>query len=222
MKIAEQNFGVLPGTSGGVAFGASFGDSNQFDPSNPATGASQPPVSDGASLLQDGPLLDAYSNAVVNAAETVSPSVVKFDVYKSGNPRDGPALRDGSGSGFIITPDGFALTNSHVVHGADRIEVTLADGRHPEARVVGSDPDTDLAVIRIYAPNLKPASLAGLREGDMIVEYGGQAITGIDDLHKLLTGEQVGVRSPIVVLRGTEKLRLEIVPAESGARLMLN
>ena len=67
-----------------------------------------------------------------------------------------------------------------------------------------------------------PASHAGLREGDMIVEYGGQAITGIDDLHKLLTGAQVGVRSPLVVLRGTEKLSLEIVPLESGARLMLN
>jgi hypothetical protein len=56
----------------------------------------------------------------------------------------------------------------------------------------------------------------------MIVEYGGQAINGIDDLHKLLTGERVGVRSTIVVLRGTEKLRLDIMPAESGARLMLN
>ncbi len=319
----------------------------------------------------DEVLLDAYSNAVVNSAETVSPSVVKIDVRKRDAQRNGRES-GGSGSGFIITPDGFALTNSHVVHGADRIEVTLADGRRPEARVVGSDPETDLAVIRIYAPDLRPvqlgdsnqlrvgqlaiaignpygfqytvtagvvsalgrsfraasgrlmdniiqtdaalnpgnsggplvnsrgevigvntavilpaqglcfaiaintakyiaawlikdgvirrsfigvggqtanihrrlvrfynlpnetgmlvigvepgspAALAGLREGDMIVEYGGQAITGIDDLHKMLTGEQVGVRSAIAVLRGTEKLQLEIVPLESGARLMLN
>ena len=351
MRTAEKDFGVLPVTV-------------EHEVLNGEPAAHGAPVS-------DGPLLDAYSDAVVNAAETVSPSVVKIDVHKGGDPRNGRES-GGSGSGFIITPDGFALTNSHVVHSADRIEVTLADGRRPEARVVGSDPETDLAVIRIYAPNLKPvglgdsnqlrvgqlaiaignpygfqytvtagvvsalgrsfrassgrlmdniiqtdaalnpgnsggplvnsrgevigvntavilpaqglcfaiaintakyiagwlikdgvirrsyigvsgqtakihrrlvryhnlrsetgmlvigiepgspASSAGLREGDMIVEYGGQAIAGIDDLHKLLTGEQVGVRSPIVALRGTEKLQLEIVPAESGARLMLN
>ena len=357
MRTANKDFGVLPVT-------------DEHEVLNGQSTVQGSPVS-------ESPLLDAYSNAVVNAAETVSPSVVKIDVHKGGDPRHGRNGRDsggsgGSGSGFIITPDGFALTNSHVVHGADRIEVTLADGRHPDAQVVGSDPDTDLAVIRIYAPDLKPVRLgdsnqlrvgqlavaignpygfqysvtagvvsalgrsfrsssgrlmdnivqtdaalnpgnsggplvnsrgevigvntavilpaqglcfaiaintakyiaawlikdgvirrsyigvggqtakihrrlvryhnlphetgllvigiepgspagsAGLREGDLIVAYGGQAITGIDDLHKLLTGEQVGVRSPMVVLRGTEKLLLEIVPKESGARLMLN
>jgi len=351
MKVAEQNFEVWPAI-------------NQSAALDVESAVRSGPVS-------DRPLLDAYSDAVVNAAEAVSPSVVKIDVRKGGDRRDGRES-GGSGSGFIITPDGFALTNNHVVHGADRIEVTLADGRRSEARVVGTDPETDLAVIRIYAPDLKPvrlsdsnqlrvgqlaiaignpygfqytvtagvvsalgrsfraasgrlmdniiqtdaalnpgnsggplvnsrgevigvntavilpaqglcfaiaintakyiaawlikdgvirrsyigvggqtakihrrlvrfynlpnetgmlvisvepgspASHAGLRQGDLIVEYGGQAITGIDDLHKLLTGEQVGVRSPIVVLRGTEKLSLEIVPLESGARLMLN
>jgi S1-C subfamily serine protease len=351
MRIAENDFDVLPAT---VVRGH-------------LTGQSGPPVE----LPPDAELLDAYSGAVVTAAEAASPSVVKIDVHKGGGRRDGRG-GGGSGSGFIITPDGFALTNSHVVHGADRIDVTLADGRRPEAKLIGSDPDTDLAVIRIYGPDLKPVRLgdsnrlrvgqlaiaignpygfqytvtagvvsalgrsfrsssgrlmdniiqtdaalnpgnsggplvnacgevigvntavilpaqglcfaiainpakliagwlikdgvirrsyigvggqtakihrrlvrfhhlpaetgvlvinvepgspaarAGLRDGDLIVEYGGQAIAGIDDLHKLLTGTQVGVRSAIVMLRDTEKLRREIVPEESGAKPMLN
>jgi S1-C subfamily serine protease len=315
--------------------------------------------------VSDGPLLDAYSNAVITAAEDVSPSVVRIDVRKNGGPRGG---RDagGSGSGFIITPDGFIVTNSHVVHGADKVEVTLADGRRPDAHVVGTDPETDLAVLRIYAPNLKPvrladsnqlrvgqlaiaignpygfqysvtagvvsalgrsfransgrlmdsiiqtdaalnpgnsggplvnsrgevigvntavilpaqglcfaiaintakyiagwlikdgvihraflgvggqntkvhrrlvrhfnlpietamlvvgvepgspASRAGVRDGDLIVDFNGQPIASVDDLHKQLTGAQVGVRSPLTVIRHTEKLQLEVVPEESG------
>ena len=314
--------------------------------------------------LSDTALLDAYSQAVVSAAEEVSPSVVNIEARKTGSPRQSRE-RGGSGSGFIITPDGFILTNSHVVHRADKIEVTLADGRRPDAHLVGDDPETDLAVLRIYAPNLKPvrfgdsarlrvgqlavaignpygfqctvtagvvsalgrsfrarsgrlidniiqtdaalnpgnsggplvnsqgeiigvntavilpaqgicfaiaintakyvagwlikegkirrsyiglagqdvklhrrvvrhynlpvesgvlvlsieadspAQFAGLREGDVVVEFSGRPVASIDALHELLTGAQVGVRSRLVVIRHSERIELDIVPVES-------
>jgi len=346
MKIAEKTFNVAP-----IA--------DESDVLNTQPAAQNRPVS-------EAPLLDAYSNAVVNAADEVSPAVVKIDVRKNGGARGREG--GGSGSGFIITPDGFILTNSHVVHGADRVEVTLADGRRPDANVIGSDPDTDLAIVRIYAPNLKPVRLAnsdqlrvgqlaiaignpygfqytvtagvvsalgrsfrsnsgrlmdniiqtdaalnpgnsggplvnsrgevigvntavilpaqglcfaiaintakyiagwlikdgvihraylgvggqttkihrrvvrhyslpvetgmlivavepaspagriGLREGDLIVEFNGHPIASVDDLHKQLTGAQVGVRSSLTIIRGTEKLQVEVVPEESQPR----
>ena len=80
--------------------------------------------------------------------------------------------------------------------------------------------ETGMLVINVEPGS--PATRAGLREGDMIVAYAGQAVAGVDDLHKLLTGTQVGVHSPMMVLRDTEKLRLEIVPEESGAKLTVN
>jgi S1-C subfamily serine protease len=317
----------------------------------------------------DDALLDAYSRAVIEAAEKVSPSVVFIQVTATrAGRRQTQREATGSGSGFIFTPDGFILTNSHVVHGATKIDVALMDGRRFQAQLIGDDPDTDLAVIRINAPNLVPASLgdshsirvgqlviaignpygfqysvtagvvsalgrslraqsgrlmdgviqtdaalnpgnsggplvntrgevigvntatilpaqgicfatsidtakfvagrlirdgkisrsyigfsgqnvpiprrivryyqlpvesgvlivsfennsnsspareAGLLTGDLIVDFDGHSIQGIDDLHKLLTDERIGRKTPITVIRGTQKLTLEIIPRES-------
>src|SRR2546425_432737 len=141
--------------------------------------SSHTPLSENAAThggpLADEPLLDSYSQAVVSAAEEVSPSVVNIEARKTALSHRRSRERSGSGSGFIITPDGFILTNSHVVHHADRIEVVLADGRRPDAHLIGDDPDSDLAVIRIYAPNLKPVRMgdsAGLRVGPLAIAIG--------------------------------------------------
>lgn len=340
--------------------------------SNEGTGSLEAGARGGVPAADDS-FLDAYSQAVISAAEKVSPSVVHVIVHQKleGRPRSHlrfPPETRGSGSGFVFTPDGFILTNSHVVSGASKIEVALADGRRWQADLIGDDRDTDLAVIRINAPNLVPAQLgdsqavrvgqlvvaignpygfqysvtagvvsalgrslrsrtgrlidnliqtdaalnpgnsggplvtsrgdvvgvntavilpaqgicfaiaintakfvagrlikdgkvrrsyigvagqnvslarylvrmynlpaeggvlvlsvepdspalkAGLLEGDIILGFAGQPVAGIDDIHRLLTDEQVGVKSPLMVLRRSEKIVLEIVPEESRAR----
>jgi S1-C subfamily serine protease len=313
----------------------------------------------------DADLLDAYSQAVIRASEAVSPAVVNIEVRQRVRGR-GEAR--GNGSGFVFTPDGYILTNSHVVHGAVDTEVTLPDGRRYAADLVGDDPDTDLAVIRIPAPGLaatrlgdsqavrvgqlaiaignpygfqytvtagvvsalgrslrsrsgrlidnviqtdaalnpgnsggplvnsrgevigvntavilpaqgicfataintakfvaahlikdgrisrsyigvagqdvelprrivrqhelpvssgvlvasvepdSPAARAGLREGDVIVAFADRPVAGIDALHRLLTDRQVGVRSPLTIVRGAGKRVVFVVPEDSGAR----
>jgi len=311
------------------------------------------------SVPSDEEVLDSYSRAVTGAVDEIGPAVVNVEVQGAGG------RRAGSGSGFIFTPDGFVLTNSHVVHGAARIELALADGRRYRADLVGDDPETDLAIVHIDAPDLawarlgdsgelrvgqlviavgnplgfsatvtagvvssmarsfrsqagrlidnviqtdaalnpgnsggplvtargevvgvntaiipmaqgicfaipsntakfvasrlmrdgrvrrsyigvggqnvplhrrvvrfhrlehdggvrvtqiesgSPAASAGLVEGDTIVAFDGQAVAGIDDLHRLLTEERVGVGLPLTVLRGVEKMEVRIVPGES-------
>ena len=319
-------------------------------------GEAQPagPVKPGTPV-DDARILDAYSEAVVGAVERVAPSVVRMDVEHRGR-------HGGTGSGFVFTTDGFALTNSHVVHEASKLAAVLADGRRAPATLVGDDPDTDLAVVRLSADSLQsavlgessrvrvgqvaiaignplgfqasvttgvvsalgrslraqsgrliddviqtdaslnpgnsggplvntrgevigvntamilpaqgicfaiavdlakfvatslirdgrivrgwigvggqnarlrrqlvrrhglehesgvlvlsvesgsPAERSGLRDGDIIVGLAGQAVAGVDDLHRLLTGEAIGMAAPIVVLRNSEQVALEITP----------
>lgn len=118
----------------------------------------------------DVDLLDAYSQAVIHAVEDVGPAVVKLDVASADRRSGG-----GSGSGFFFTPDGFLLTNSHVIHEARRTRVTLSDGFVADGEIIGDDPATDLAVVRVRTSDVPIAKLGDsktIRVGQLAIAIG--------------------------------------------------
>ncbi|MGF6753454.1 S1C family serine protease [Paraburkholderia sp. GAS42] len=133
-------------------------------------------------LADDDALLDAYSRTVIGALERVQQAVAFISVERrlpgdaNGHHGHGRGTRGGTGSGFLFTPDGYLLTNSHVVHGATHIRVTLADGAKFDADLVGDDPDSDLAVLRIGSPEPLPHVELGesgkLRVGQIAIAVG--------------------------------------------------
>ena len=127
-----------------------------------SSGPSHPPD-------RDARALDLYSSLVSDVVERVGPSVLRIDVSKGGR-------KAGAGSGFVISPDGLALTNSHVVQGAGALQVTMLDGREAVARLLGDDPDTDLALLRIDDGAALPAAKLGdsakLKRGQIAIAIG--------------------------------------------------
>ena len=143
--------------------------------------------------------MDAYSRAVVGVVERVGPAVVQVGVAKtaSGNTPFGVTSRvvEGAGSGVIFAPDGYILTNSHVVDGALKIQVTLADGRDLPAQVVGNDPETDVAVVRINPPDGQKLPTAKLGDSDHL--HVGQLVVAIGSPAGLQSTVTAGIISAL-------------------------
>ena len=125
-----------------------------------------------SAATDDGALLDAYSRAVISVVDRVGPAVVRVERLAGADGKGG----GGTGSGVVISPDGLVLTNSHVVGGATTMRLTFADGSAREARVLGDDPDTDLALLRTELPAGTPAAALGdsrrLKRGQLVVAIG--------------------------------------------------
>ena len=161
----------------------------------------------GTVLGVDGELHDAYSQAVIGAARRVSPSVVNIDVQVPAGPGRQQGRRQGggggggggSGSGFFFTPDGYLLTNSHVVHDATQIDVTLQDGTKLPARMIGDDPQTDLAVLHVNVSHWvlddNPAGLAAVEFTDSSAISVGQLVVAIGNPYGFQTTVTAGVVS---------------------------
>lgn len=163
------------------------------------------PTTPGGATPSEIEALDAYSQSIINVVNRVGPAVVQIGVTKAVMQRGGygamPRIAEGAGSGVIFAPDGYILTNSHVVDGARKITVTLADGHDLQGDVVGHDPDTDVAVVRISPPaGMKlPAATLGnsdrLQVGQLVVAIGSPAglqstVTAgiVSALHRTLPG----------------------------------
>lgn len=125
--------------------------------------------------IPDADILDAYSRAVTSVADTVGPAVLRVETRAAGN-RQGSTSSGGTGSGVTIAPDGLVLTNCHVVEGAREIRLLDTEGRVMEARTIGVDPDTDLALLRAGAVRDLPHATLGdsksLRRGQLVVAIG--------------------------------------------------
>ena len=148
-------------------------------------------------IADDSALIDAYSEAVIHAVEVVSPAVVRIDGQRrqTGRRRREDDSAAGSGSGFVITPDGFVVTNSHVVSGATELRVTGSDGQHHRADVVGDDPDIDLALLRV-AQNGGHLPFVTLGDSDAVKV--GQVAIAIGNPY----GFECSVTSGVVSARG--------------------
>jgi S1-C subfamily serine protease len=147
-------------------------DEGRADPLNRSPGLSDSETTEQAFAGREAQALDAYSSAVVGAVEQVGPAVVSIYV---GDVGEAARARGGAGSGVVVTPDGYVLTNEHVVQRADEARVSFVDGRSVPAVVVGRDPSTDLAVLRAQAASLPYATLAAthsLRAGQLVVAVG--------------------------------------------------
>jgi S1-C subfamily serine protease len=143
-----------------------------LEPNLPAGNEARPDSDAGAYTGADTAALDAYSRTVVDVVERVGAAVVSVHI---GRTRHGEIVTAGGGSGVIVTPDGYLLTNQHVVQGAARVEITLIDGDSVEARVIAEDASTDLAVLRAHGSGLPAAGLAPserLRVGQLVVAIG--------------------------------------------------
>jgi S1-C subfamily serine protease len=157
------------------------------------------PVPSPASPDYNASLLDAYSRAVTGAVDRVSPSVVNIEVHQAaGRGRSGePRERRGGGSGFIFTPDGLVLTNSHVVHDAKRVLVTLMDGRRLPAQTIGDDPASDLAVVRLDSPANEALNVTAAKLGDSQQLRVGQIVIAIGSPYGFQSTVTAGVVSAL-------------------------
>jgi S1-C subfamily serine protease len=126
--------------------------------------------------VNDAPLLDAYSNAVMAVSDKVGPAVVRVDTRGNGQRGAKGGTGGGTGSGIVISPDGLVLTNNHVVGSAREIRLSNSEGLVTDARVLGVDPDTDLALVRANTDDKLPAATLGdsklLRRGQLVVAIG--------------------------------------------------